>query len=109
MNALANPEVGKFVNEIQIVVPPRSVEAANATAASKLAAIFEVQELKVELGQQVQAGQVLCSIANHQILAVEGRAFRDETPLRRSGDTWPSSKDRRPDGAGGRSIRAAAD
>ena len=81
---------GKFINEISIVVPPPSripsslipqpsslpLNAEGATAPT-----FEVQELKVDLGQQVQAGQTLCLLSNHQSLAIEGRAFRDETPL----------------------------
>jgi biotin carboxyl carrier protein len=55
----------------------------------------EVQELKVELGQQVQAGQVLCTLANHNLLAIEGRAFRDETPLleRSVSEKWPVEVD----------------
>jgi biotin carboxyl carrier protein len=55
----------------------------------------EVQELKVELGQLVQAGQVLCTLANHNLLAIEGRAFRDETPLleRSVSEKWPVEVD----------------
>jgi len=93
---------GKFVNEIAIVVPPRT---ANATTPSPTASgtggppdpppSFEVQELKVDLGQQVQAGQTLCVLANHQKVAVEGRAFRDETPLleRSVKEKWPVEVD----------------
>jgi membrane fusion protein, heavy metal efflux system len=56
---------------------------------------YEVQELKVDLGQQVQAGQSLCTLSNHQVLAVEGRAFRDETPLleRSVTEKWPVAVD----------------
>lgn len=80
---------GKFVNEIAVVVPPRPAGARLNTDTLRASPgepndqppTFEVQELKVELGQQVQAGQTLCLIANHQKLAVEGRAFRDETQL----------------------------
>ena len=42
---------------------------------------FEVEELTVDIGHPVQAGQKLCLLANHQSLAIEGRAFRDETLL----------------------------
>src|SRR5262249_48619858 len=64
---------------------------------------FEVQEVKVELGQQVQAGQTLCVLANHQVLAVEGRAFRDETPLleRSVKEGWPVEVDFQEDPAAG--------
>jgi multidrug efflux pump subunit AcrA (membrane-fusion protein) len=53
--------------------------------------VFEIQELKVELGQQVQAGQTLCLLSNHQALYIEGRAFRQEAPLveRAARHGWP--------------------
>ncbi|MSR32105.1 MAG: hypothetical protein EXR99_11415 [Gemmataceae bacterium] len=93
---------GKFVSEVPIVVPLRPVEAkplntalAKRTADGPTASMFEVQELRVDLGQQVQAGQTLCVLANHQMLAVEGRAFRDETPLleRSVKEKWPVEVD----------------
>lgn len=101
---------GKFVSEISIVVPPRPAEAkplittlVRRTAAEPAAPTFEVQELKVDLGQQVQAGQTLCLLANHQMLAVEGRAFRDETPLleRSVKEKWPVEVDFQEDAAAG--------
>ena len=57
--------------------------------------LFEVQELKVELGHQVQSGQVMCLLSNHENLLVEGRAFRDETALleRSVREKWPVSID----------------
>ena len=39
---------------------------------------YEVQELSVELGQQVQAGQLLAKLSNHQSLYVVGHAFKRE-------------------------------
>jgi hypothetical protein len=42
---------------------------------------YEVQELKVELGQQIQAGQNLCLLANHRALYLEGHSFRREAPF----------------------------
>ncbi|MEO8269184.1 MAG: HlyD family efflux transporter periplasmic adaptor subunit [Aureliella sp.] len=39
---------------------------------------YEVQELAVELGQQVQAGQLLANLSNHQSLYVVGHAFKRE-------------------------------
>ena len=41
---------------------------------------YEVQELSVELGQQVQAGQLLAELSNHQSLYVIGHAFKREAP-----------------------------
>jgi hypothetical protein len=87
---------GNFISEIAILVPAYSSDVAPIThvkknSAGTIAPTFEVQELKVELGQQVQAGQTLCLLANHQMLAVEGRAFRDETPFleRTVKEGWP--------------------
>lgn len=97
---------GKFVNELTVIVPPMQPPISSdapqvpETSAS-LAPVFnspptyEVQELSVELGQQVHAGQTLCIVANHQKLAIEGRAFRDETPLLERSVTkgWPVEVD----------------
>lgn len=81
---------GNFVREISIKVPAGSVvgsssldppagqEGETSAAAPQ---VFEVQELKAELGQQVQAGDTLCILGNHHLLAIEGRAFRDEAYL----------------------------
>jgi hypothetical protein len=40
-----------------------------------------VQELKVNLGDSVQAGQTMAYLADHRVLYVEGRALRQEGPL----------------------------
>lgn len=63
---------------------PSSSNAGNGTA-------YEVQELKAQLGEQVQAGQVLGTLANHRLLYVEGRAFKGESPLlaRAAENAWP--------------------
>ena len=95
---------GTFVNEIAIVVPSRPDDAIARPGSEKVVPpVYEVQELKVEPGQQVQAGQTLCLIANHQKLAVEGRAFRDETPLLEKSVTerWPVEVDFEEDPAAG--------
>lgn len=90
---------GTFVNEINIVVPPRTASAGAPVAAPggpiERPLTFEVQELKADLGQQVQAGQALCTLSNHQLLAVEGRAFREEAPLLEQSVTerWPVGVD----------------
>ena len=39
---------------------------------------FHVQQLPVTLGQQVEAGDTLCVLANHCVLFIEGRAFADD-------------------------------
>jgi hypothetical protein len=82
---------GNLVKEISIKVTPRTSEQeplptthldqTDATATNVPPRGFEVEELQVEMGQQVQAGETLCTLSNHQSLAIEGRAFRDETLL----------------------------
>lgn len=93
---------GKLVREITVVAPPRAVPQKPPTILAD-EQVYEVQELKVELGQQVVAGQTLCLIANHRSLAIEGRAFRDETRLleRSVKDGWPVDVDFEEDGEAG--------
>lgn len=91
---------GKFVKDMEIVVPPLGTTSNVPVGSQKW---YEVQELKAELGQQVQAGQTLCTLANHRILAIEGRAFRDETPFleRAVKEGWPVEVDfQEPEGTG---------
>ncbi|MEX0676531.1 MAG: HlyD family efflux transporter periplasmic adaptor subunit [Pirellulales bacterium] len=82
---------GKFVTETQVLVPEQHPGGFPAKASEEYPNLFEVQELKVELGQQVQAGQMLCMLSHHQELYVEGRAFRKELPLleRSIEQSWP--------------------
>ena len=78
-------ERGEAVTEVVITArsqtlqtPPSALPAKNADENSGEAALYEVQELKIQLGEQVQPGQTLCTLANHQRLFVEGRAFKSE-------------------------------
>ena len=90
---------GKLLSEITIVVPDRGYNpqssgtalALTSTSDANQPLAYELQELKVELGEQVEAGQTLCHLSSHQLLAVEGRAFRDETTLleRSVQQRWP--------------------
>ena len=66
-------ESGEFITEVTVYAPG---EPRPATSADSV--VFEVQELKVNLGETVQAGQVLSVLANHQKLFVEGQAFKSE-------------------------------
>lgn len=99
---------GKFVKEMQAVVPPFSgmkpaSQPLKGTNDAGDTEHYEIQELKAELGQQVQAGQLLCTLANHHYLAIEGHAFRDETPLleRTVKENWPVEVDfQEPEGSG---------
>jgi biotin carboxyl carrier protein len=103
---------GRFLREIEIKAPvvnpneaPQVTGATSRVFATEVITasiqspaenpIFELQETKVELGQQVQAGQTLCLLANHQLLTIEGRAFREETALleRSVRERWPLEVD----------------
>ncbi|MCM2372269.1 efflux RND transporter periplasmic adaptor subunit [Aporhodopirellula aestuarii] len=83
---------GEFVSTIEVAAPPAlTAQAASGDAPAKLVRLassvtgsepslvaYEVQELNVEMGQQVQAGQLLAKLSNHQSLYVVGHAFKRE-------------------------------
>ena len=48
--------------------------------------LFHVQQIAVSPGEQVEAGQELCVLADHCELMVEGRAFEDDATLLRACD-----------------------
>ena len=54
-------------------------------------ATSEVQELLVELGSQVQAGQLLSTLSNHRLLYAVGHAFKNEAAAleQATRDAWP--------------------
>ncbi len=82
---------GQFVSTVEIVAPPLAKKRSNETTIQQTAFrvqdsqqtgfAYEVQELNAELGQQVQAGQLLSTLANHSSLYIEGHAFKRETPF----------------------------
>jgi multidrug efflux pump subunit AcrA (membrane-fusion protein) len=61
------------------------------TSAAEVDLTYEVQELKVELGTQVQAGHLLAVLSNHRLLYVVGHAFKGEAPAleRAAQQRWP--------------------
>lgn len=82
---------GNFVSTIDVAAPP-AINTPSSTAAVQPAHLqlvsaqgdelaYEVQELSVELGQQVQAGQLLAKLSNHHSLFVVGHAFKQEAPF----------------------------
>ena len=92
---------GKFVSTIDIVAPPPVAEVQREPEIEQTALqliddrveglAYEVQELKAELGQQVQAGQLLSVLANHHSLYLEGHAFKQEAPFleQAAQNGWP--------------------
>src|SRR5262249_28837111 len=89
---------GKFASEIEVVAPPPAAEGPRLVSPEGLPAsangagpAYEVQELKAELGKQVQAGETLCVLANHQALYIEGHGFRSDAALleQAAQNDWP--------------------
>lgn len=91
---------GRFVSTIDVVAPPANKEQGAQGHVRPVAfvadgpgndLVYEVQELAVELGQQVQAGQLLAILSNHRSLYIEGHAFKREAPLleRVAQNGWP--------------------
>lgn len=92
---------GKFVSTIEIVAPPPVADVKREPEIEQTAfplidnrekvVAYEVQELKVDLGQQVQAGQLLSVLSNHHSLYIEGHAFKQEAPYleQAAQNGWP--------------------
>ena len=74
-------EMREVITELTIVAPGAAPIATPSIAPGQSppsVPLYEVQDLKVTLGEQVTAGQTLCLLANHQRLYIEGRAFKSE-------------------------------
>ena len=92
---------GRFVSTIEVVAPPPVAEVKRTAEIQQTGfqlidnrvegLAYEVQELKVDLGQQVQAGQLLSMLANHHSLYLEGHAFKQEAPFleQAAQNSWP--------------------
>jgi membrane fusion protein, heavy metal efflux system len=79
---------GEFVTEITVRAPREAaMERSELVSSSQedepqpLPFKFEFHDLEASLGQQAEAGQVLCHLADHRTLLIEGRGFKDEMPL----------------------------
>jgi hypothetical protein len=95
-NAIDQVENGNFIKEIVVRVPAVAEEIKSKSVNPSMKAtsaepLMEVEELKVFLGEQVQAGQLLGYLSNHQNLYIEGRGFREDTPLleKTAAKGWP--------------------
>jgi biotin carboxyl carrier protein len=79
---------GTFVSEIIIPVPAvTDAEKLNPVSSASIPVklenmpAFEVKEVRTQVGEQIQAGQALCILANHKLLYIEGRAFKQESGM----------------------------
>lgn len=90
---------GRFVATVDVVAPPPisgppsrpTPAAAPAVPSPPQELAYEVQELTVDLGTQVQAGQLLGVLSNHATLFIAGHAFkREASSLERAAEEhWP--------------------
>ena len=92
---------GRFISTVEILAPPfpqgPQVTAGQPPTGTdqpgqlSMEGTYEVQELKADLGTQVQAGQLLGIVANHRMLMVVGRGFKREAPAieRAAEEGWP--------------------
>jgi multidrug efflux pump subunit AcrA (membrane-fusion protein) len=103
-------EKGDVVTEVTVFAPfpPQGSHPTNGKepASPSLKAepfVYEVQELKTYLGESVQAGQTLCLLSNHQLLFVEGRAFKSEAAglARAAKENWKVEAEFADEAAGG--------
>ncbi len=88
---IENVSDGQFVSTVEVVAPSLDKQAENLIPVQQAAFqegdvqskgfAYEVQELNAALGQQVQAGQLLVTLANHSALYLEGHAFKREAPF----------------------------
>ena len=87
---VAHAEKGTFATEIRVTVPIAAKTSKSAEEKTS-GPIFEVQELKVNLGDPVQSGQTVFLLADHQTLYIEGRAFKQEAKAlaRAAKEDWP--------------------
>ncbi len=96
---LVQIESGEFLTTIDIRVPESKTahsdlrQVSMGTRPNQLieSVFLEVQSVKVSLGQQVDAGQLLAVLANHRALYVKGSAFKKESfnLSRAAEEGWP--------------------
>lgn len=88
---IAQVSQGNFVSTIEVAAPPSHDESSpkppvtpvayTQVDSQEVALAYEVEELHVGLGQQVQAGQLLSTLSNHRLLYIEGHAFKRDAPF----------------------------
>ncbi|MEZ6140401.1 MAG: efflux RND transporter periplasmic adaptor subunit [Zavarzinella sp.] len=72
---------GNLLTTITISAPPLENDEMGITSTGRSKGEYEVQELKVQVGQHVIAGDPLCILSNHEQLFVEARFFTSEQLL----------------------------
>lgn len=77
---------GEFVADVEIRAFRRDLHLGGAAApAAKTAAaeqpLYEMEGLRVQVGSQVAAGDLLCRLSNHEWVYLVGQAFEQDVPL----------------------------
>ena len=82
LHGLSEPQVDDILSKRRLLgsVVVRAPAAAGPTSRSGDEVILLVQELGVERGQHVSAGDTLAILADHKTLLVEGEAFEQDIP-----------------------------
>ena len=80
-------EKGNFLTTIDIKAPLETEDSDTGP----LNSFFEIKQLKVDLGYQIEAGTPLAILANHQSLYIKGHAFKKEASRLASAaeNSWP--------------------
>jgi len=95
---VAQIESGNFLTTIEINAPETTEADKSFTPVGftdkdrpLTNGFFEIQDLKVDLGQQVDAGEALAVLANHNSLYIKGHAFKKEASnlARAAENDWP--------------------
>lgn len=93
---------GSFLTTIDIKAPLEAEGESDSLLTprqnsndSELNSFFEIKQLKVDLGYQVQAGTPLAILANHKSLYIKGHAFKKEASKLASAaeNMWPLEVD----------------
>jgi len=78
-------EEGEFLTTIEVLAPESAETNGESTSTGSpdaddpaVDSFFEIQALKVDLGQQIAAGELLVVLANHNSLYIKGYAFKKE-------------------------------
>jgi hypothetical protein len=82
-HCIERAELGEFATEFIVRAPEDSSlpsDAASNLSEDLAAFSFEVHSLAVELGEQVAAGQLVARLADHRLLLIEARGFKEDLP-----------------------------
>ncbi len=60
--------------------PEKTASLATEATTSPTETVYQIQQVKVEQGQHVTAGDRLCVLADHANLYIEGKAFEQDMP-----------------------------